>query len=66
MLLVAIVDQRVQAVCDLDYDIAAAAAIAAGGTAEFNEFFAAERHAAVSAVTGADVDLCFVEEFHRP
>ncbi|MGY3405812.1 hypothetical protein ACVWZV_001925 [Bradyrhizobium sp. GM5.1] len=60
VLLVAIVDQRVQPVGDLDDDIAAAATIAAGGAAEFNEFFAAERHAAVSAVAGADIDLCFV------
>ena len=48
----------------LDDDIAAAAAIAAGRTAEFDEFFAAERHAAVAAITGADIDLCFVKEFH--
>ena len=65
VLLVAVVDQRVQPVDDLDDDVAAAAAIAAGGPAELDEFFAAERHAAVAAVAGADIDLGFVEEFHE-
>ena len=64
VLLVAIVDQRVEPVDDLDDDVAAAAAIAAAGPAELDEFFAAERHAAVPAVAGADIDLCLVEEFH--
>ena len=64
MLLIAVIDQRVQAVGDLDDDIAAAAAIAAGGPAELDELFAAERHAAVTAVAGADIDFCFIEEFH--
>jgi hypothetical protein len=64
VLLVAVVDQRVQPVDHLDDDVAAAAAIAAGGAAELDEFFAAERHAAVTAVAGADVDFCLVKEFH--
>src|SRR5258708_39376178 len=63
-LLVAIVDQRVQPVDHFDDDIAAAAAIATGRAAELDEFFAAKRHAAVSAVAGAGVDLCFIKEFH--
>src|SRR4029077_986500 len=63
-LLVAIVDQRVEAVDDFDDDVAAAAAIAAGGTAELDELLAAERHAAVTAIAGANIDLCFVKEFH--
>ena len=66
VLLIAIVDQRVQSVDGLDDDVAAAAAIAAGGAAELDELLAAERHAAVPAVTGADIDLCFVKEFHGP
>ncbi len=66
MLLVAVIDQRVQSVDDFDDDVAAAAAIAAGGTAELDELLAAERHAAVAAVAGADIDLCFIEEFHEP
>ena len=64
VLLVAIVDQRVQPVDDLDDDVAATAAIAAGGPAELDELLAAERHAAVTAVAGADIDLCLVKEFH--
>src|ERR1700760_2906751 len=65
VLLVAIVDQRIQPVDGLDHDVAAAAAIAAGGAAELDEFFAPERDAAVAAVAGADIDLGFVEEFHE-
>ncbi len=64
VLLVAIVDQRVQSIDHLDDDVAATAAIAAGGTAELDELLAAERHAAVTAIAGADIDLCFVKEFH--
>ena len=43
MLLVAIVDQRVQPVDRLDADVAAAAAIAAVGAAELDELLAPER-----------------------
>src|SRR5882724_11868853 len=64
VLLIAIVDQRVQPVDDFDDDIAAAAAIAAGGAAELDILLAAERDAAVAAVAGADIDLGFIEEFH--
>ena len=64
VLLIAIVDQRVEPVDHFDDDIAAATAIAAGRTAELDEFFAAERHAAVSAVAGADIDLGFIKKFH--
>ena len=64
VLLIAVVDQRVEAIDDLDDDIAAAAAIAAVGSAELDELLAAKRHAAVSAVAGANVDLGLVEEFH--
>ena len=45
-------------------DVAAVAAVAAGGTAAGDEFFAAEGHAAVAAVAGLDSDLGFVDE-HR-
>src|SRR5690606_27391754 len=57
MLLIAIVDQRVQPLHRFDDDVAAAAAIAAIGSAKFDEFLAAERHAAVTTVAGADIDL---------
>jgi hypothetical protein len=55
---------RIQAIDHLDDDVTAAAAIAAGGSAELDILLAAERHAAVAAVAGADKDLCFVKEFH--
>src|ERR1700743_1335726 len=66
VLLIAIVDQRVQPVDDFDDDIAATPTIAAGGTTELDELLAAERHAAVATVAGADIDLGFIEEFHAP
>ncbi len=65
MLLVAIVDQRVQPVDRLQPDIAAAAAIAAIRPAELDEFFAPERHRTGAAVAGADVNLGLIEKFHR-
>jgi hypothetical protein len=49
VLLIAIVDQRVQPVDGLDDDIAAVAAIAAGGTAELDELLAAEGRGAGAA-----------------
>jgi hypothetical protein len=64
MLLVAVVDQGVEALDRHRDHVAALAAVAAAGPAEFNELFAAERHAAVSAVAGADENLGFIEEFH--
>src|SRR5579864_4389081 len=66
VLLVAIVDQRVQPVDGLHNDVAAATAIAAGGTAELDILFAAKRHAAVTAVAGANINLRFIKEFHAP
>ena len=65
MLLVAIVDQRVQPVDGLQPDIAAAAAVAAVRPAELDEFLAPERHRAGAAVAGADIDLGLIEKFHR-
>ena len=64
VLLVAVVDQRVQPVDAFEHDVAAAPAVAARGPAELDEFFAAKRHAAIAAVAGADIDLCLVKEFH--
>ena len=64
VLLVAIVDQRVEAVDRLDDHVAALAAVAAVRAAEFDEFLAPERDAAVPARAGRNVDLGFVEEFH--
>src|SRR6185437_12683129 len=64
VLLVAIVDQRIEAVHRLDHDIAASAAIAATRATEFDELLAPERDAAVPARTGLDINLGLVEEFH--
>ena len=43
-------------------DVAAVAAVAAGGAALGDELFAAEGHAAVAAVAGLDSDSCFVDK----
>src|SRR4029077_11261025 len=64
MLLVAIVDQRVEAVDGGDDHVAAAAAIAAVRPAELDELLAPERHAAVAAVARADIDLGLIKKFH--
>ena len=64
MLAVAIVDQRVEPGYGLRRHVAAAAAVAAIGAAELDEFLAAERHAAVAAVAGPDLDFGLVEKFH--
>ena len=65
MLLVAIIDQRVEAGDRLHPDIAAAAAVAAVRSAEFDKFLAAEGDAAGTAIARSDIDLGLVEEFHR-
>jgi hypothetical protein len=66
MLLIAIVDERVEPVDRLGDHVAAPAAVAAVRSAEFDEFLAAERHAAVPAIAGTNVDLGFVEKLHFP
>src|SRR5690606_2906321 len=65
MLLIAIVDQRVETVHGLDPDIAPAAAVAAVRSTEFDEFLTPERHGSGSSVAGAGIDFGLVEEFHR-
>src|SRR6185295_6624463 len=57
VLLVTVVDQRVEPGHALEHDVAPAAAIAARGPAELDKFLAAKRHAAIAAVAGADIDL---------
>jgi hypothetical protein len=64
VLLVAVVDQRVEAVDGLDHDVAAFAAVTAVRAAELDELLAPERHAAVAARAGLDIDLGLVEELH--
>ena len=65
MLLIAIIDQRVEAVHAFRHHVAAAPAIAAVRPAELDEFLAPERDAAGPAVAGADVDFGLIEEFHE-
>ena len=64
MLLEAVVDQGVEILHRFGPDIAAAAAIAAIGSAIFDELLAPERDAAVTAGAGLDIDLGDVEKFH--
>ena len=66
VLLIAVVDQCVEAVDAFGIDVAAAPAVAAVRPAELDELLAPERDGAVAAVAGADKDLGLVEEFHRP
>lgn len=64
MLLIAIVDERVQPLDRLDPDRTAMAAVAAIRPAEFDEFLAPERHAARPTAARADIDFGKVEELH--
>ena len=59
---VAEVDQGVVALGADHDDVAAAAAVAAGGTAAGHELLAPEGHAAVAAVAGFDANFCFIDE----
>ena len=64
VLLITVVDQGVEAGDRLHHDVAALAAIAAVRAAELDEFFTPERHAAVPARAGRNINLGFIEEFH--
>src|SRR5688500_16999080 len=64
MLLVAVVDQGVEAVHRFHPHVTALAAITAVRTAHFNEFFAPERYGTGPAITRAHIDFCFVKKFH--
>src|SRR5262249_48540660 len=61
---IAVIDQRIEAVDRLYPHVATFAAVATVRSAEFNEFLAPERNAAVPARAGRNIDLGFVEEFH--
>jgi hypothetical protein len=65
MLLVAVVDERIQAVDACGIDVTAAPAVAAIRPAELDEFLAPERNHAVAAIAGAHIDFGLVEEFHE-
>src|SRR5215469_359826 len=57
MLLVAIIDERIEAVDAFGHHIAT-------GPAKLDKFLPAKGDAAVAAVAGADIDLRLVEKFH--
>jgi hypothetical protein len=65
VLLVAVVDQGVEALDRLDPDVAASAAVPAVGAAVFDVLLASERDRAAAAVAGADIDFALVQEFHE-
>ena len=64
MLVVAVVDEGVEIAVAHRVDAAAASAIAAPGSAIFDEFLAAKSDAAVAAIACGDRDFSFVDEFH--
>src|SRR5438094_1718308 len=64
MLLIAVIDQRVQIVGRDKDDIAALAAHTAVGPAELDELLAAKAHRAAAAIAALEVDLALIEEFH--
>ena len=64
MLLVAVVDQRVEVGHRLDHDVAALAAVAAVRPAELDELLAMKADAPGTAVAAFHEDLGFIEEFH--
>ena len=63
---IAEVDEGVVALRADHDDVAAAAAVAARGSAAGNELLAAEGHAAVAAVAGFDANFCFIDEHGEP
>ena len=64
VLLVAIVDQGVQALDGLHPDAAAIAAVAAIRAAILDVLLPAKGHGAAASVAGLDVHLALVEKFH--
>ncbi len=64
VLLVAKIDQCVEAIDGLYPDVAAAPAVAAIRPAELDELLTTEGNAACAAITRPDIDLCFIEKFH--
>src|SRR5690606_35783628 len=65
MLLVAIVDQRIEPVVGLSPDVAATAAIAAVRATELDELFTPERDRASAPCAGPNIDFGLIEKFHR-
>src|SRR5215469_6566603 len=65
MLLITVIDQRVEVGDALDDDVAPAAAIAAVGPAVLDEFLATKAHRAGAAVAALEKDFGLIQEFHR-
>ena len=64
MLLITVIEQRVQIGHAFDHDIATLAAVAAVGATELNEFLPPERDTAIAAVARAHINLGLVEKLH--
>ena len=64
MLLVAVIDQRVEPVDAFDDHIAAASAVPAIGAAEFDEFLTPEGNATRAPIARANIDFSLIKEFH--
>ena len=64
VLLIAIVDQRVQIVRRLQDDVPAAPAVAAVRPAEFDELLAPEADATGTAVAGLQIELGLIQKLH--
>ena len=64
MLSIAEIDERVQIVNAMNFDIAAAATIAAIWTTKFDMLFAAKANTAVSAIAAFYKNLGLIKKFH--
>ena len=64
MLLIAVIDERVQPVDTFDEHIAATSAVAPIGTTEFDEFFATKGDATCTSIARADKDFSLIKKFH--
>src|SRR5690349_13066671 len=64
VLLIAIVDERVETIDCLDDDVTAFSAVAAIRPAELDKLLAPKRDAAISARAGCDINFRLVQEFH--
>ena len=66
MLLIAIVDERVEAIDTFGNHIAAASAVTAVRAAKFDIFLAPETDTASPAIARANIDFRLIEKLHDP
>ena len=64
VLLVAVIDERVEIWYALDPDVAALASVAPVRSTELDELLAPEADAAITAVAGLDIDFRQIQKFH--